>query len=224
MVTLETCVSASSASPSRYTLTSGSLLSSWAWGLRDIYLILIWVAVLFVSILIHELGHAYVGRSYGLRPQILLYGMGGLTSWKSGRHLSHRQSILVSLAGPGAGIAFGGLIWAFTSLDAVELTQIGGFVVRQLLWINILWSILNLMPLLPLDGGNVMSSLVHISRGYRDDRLPRQISVVVGGALCALAISYGMTFGAIFAGFLAYSNYAALKGIGYGSQFPGMGR
>ncbi len=46
-------------------------------GAGDVRLILLWVAVVFVSILTHELGHAIVGRSYGLQPQIRLYSMGG---------------------------------------------------------------------------------------------------------------------------------------------------
>ncbi|MGH9765018.1 MAG: hypothetical protein ACREAC_29635, partial [Blastocatellia bacterium] len=42
-------------------------------------------AVVFGSVLFHELGHAFVGRGFGLVPQIQLYGMGGLTSWEGGR-------------------------------------------------------------------------------------------------------------------------------------------
>ena len=79
-------------------------------GAGDVRLILLWVAVVFVSILTHELGHAIVGRSYGLQPQIRLYSMGGVTSWSSGRRLTPRQSILVSLAGPAAGLALGGIL------------------------------------------------------------------------------------------------------------------
>src|SRR5262245_22978444 len=62
-----------------------------------------WLIVIFVSILIHELGHALVVRWYGLSPQIMLYSMGGLTSWRDEKGVSHAKHIAISLAGPFAG-------------------------------------------------------------------------------------------------------------------------
>jgi len=188
----------------------------------DIRLILIWVAVVFVSILAHELGHALVGRAYGLSPEISLYSMGGLTSWRFGRALTRVQSILVSLAGPGAGFLVGAIVWGFSRLDAVPLTPLGQYVVFDLLWVNFGWGILNLLPLLPLDGGNVMRSVVHIVRGRPDERLPRQISISAGGVLFVLALMNGMMFAGLMAAFLAYSNYQALQG--HPPHIPGMGR
>ena len=47
----------------------------------DMASILIWVATVFVSVLIHELGHALCGMAFGLAPEIDLHGMGGTTSW-----------------------------------------------------------------------------------------------------------------------------------------------
>src|SRR5512147_2302977 len=54
----------------------------------DLLLIPIWVAVVFISILIHELGHAFAFRRFGQRSQIILHFAGGLTvpqsiSWGS---------------------------------------------------------------------------------------------------------------------------------------------
>src|SRR5215475_5480919 len=69
-----------------------------------------WLAVVFVSILVHELGHAVMVRSYGMSPQILLYSMGGLTSWSDEKGVSHAKHIAISLAGPFAGFFFYGLV------------------------------------------------------------------------------------------------------------------
>jgi len=192
--------------------------------LGDLRLILLWMVVLLVSILAHELGHAVVGRSYGLRPQIRLYSMGGLTSWSSGRSLTPRQSILVSLSGPAAGLALGGLVFGFSVLEPIELTPVGGFVVSLLLQVNIVWSILNLLPIVPLDGGNVMRSLLVMFRGQRDERLPAMVSMVVAAAVFVLALSMGRNFGAMMAAWLAFANYQTFKGETYGARFPGMGR
>src|SRR5215468_746797 len=70
-----------------------------------------WLIVIFVSILIHEFGHALVVRSFGLSPQIMLYSMGGLTSWTDEKGISHAKRIAISLAGPFAGFLFGGIVF-----------------------------------------------------------------------------------------------------------------
>jgi hypothetical protein len=194
-----------------------------ALGLTDVRLIFVWVGVVFFSILVHELGHAFTGYSFGLSPRIYLYAMGGLTSWSTGRSLTEGRHILVSLAGPCAGLLVGGLVWTFVWYRPFELTPLGEVAIQDLLWANIGWSLLNLLPVLPLDGGSVMRSLVHISRGYRNDRLPRQVSVVVGAAAAAVAVYFAMMWAAFLAAWLAYANYAALKGAP-AATLPGMPR
>ncbi len=192
-------------------------------GRSDLGLILLWVAVVLLSVLVHELGHAYAGRAFGMYPTILLYSMGGLTSWRTDRSLSPGQSIVVSLAGPGAGLLLGSLVWGLSSAGVVELTGLGQIAIEDLLWVNVAWSIINLLPLLPLDGGNVMRTIVHVVRRRRDDRLPRQISMAVGGLAFVAALFYRMTWSALLAALFAYSNYAALKGTS-GPMFPGAPR
>ena len=66
-------------------------------------LFLEWLAVVFISVLFHELGHALVGRQFGLSPQITLYSMGGLTSWTKATEISPAKDLAISLAGPAAG-------------------------------------------------------------------------------------------------------------------------
>ena len=190
---------------------------------NDLYVLLVWVGVVLVSVLLHEMGHALVGRRFGMQPEIFLYGMGGLTSWRTGRRLTRGQSILVSVAGPGAGLLLGAVVWGIMLIDMPELNPLGRMALRSLLWVNIIWSVLNLLPILPLDGGNVMRSLVHILKGGVDDRLPRQISVAVAAVGAVAALLYGMTFAAIFAGYLAFTNYQALRGMPM-PMFPGLRR
>src|SRR5262245_31536533 len=67
--------------------------------------LLIWIVVVFVSILVHELGHAFAQRRYGGRPWITLYGMGGLAACDDCDRRTSSQ-ILISLAGPAAGFLF----------------------------------------------------------------------------------------------------------------------
>ena len=68
-----------------------------------------WIVAVFVSIVVHELGHAFVQRHYGGHPRITLYGMGGMAACDDCDR-SSRAQILISLAGPLAGFLFGALV------------------------------------------------------------------------------------------------------------------
>ncbi len=119
-----------------------------------------WIAVVVVSILAHEFGHALVGRAFGLAPQIQLYGMGGLTSWAEAKELSPKKDILISLAGPLAGFLFGGIVLLAGSLiPGIQEPRFNYILYTDLLWVNFGWGIFNLLPIFPLDGGHVVRSL-----------------------------------------------------------------
>ena len=132
------------------------------------------MAIVLVSILVHELGHAFVLRAYQQRPHVVLYAFGGLT-YGSSPNRSRSESIVVSLAGPLSALLLLGLpayllsdgSWALQSYDRYVI-------VHDIAWVNIVWSVLNLMPVLPLDGGNIAATLF----GQRPARI---LSVIVAG-------------------------------------------
>jgi stage IV sporulation protein FB len=70
---------------------------------QAVLLLLVWMLVVLVSILVHELGHALAGRRYGATPEIRLHGFGGMAVMHGGR-FNRPQSILVSAAGPAFGL------------------------------------------------------------------------------------------------------------------------
>src|SRR5210317_2266180 len=117
--------------------------------------VLIWVAVCFVSIMWHELGHALTARRYGARPEILLYGLGGLASYPSGVRMTRSQRLQIIAGGPGFGLMLGGTVWLlarFVLPPAHQMSYQLWVLVSSLIHINIFWSLVNLLPVLPLDG------------------------------------------------------------------------
>ena len=184
-------------------------------GRADLWLVLLWVAVVFVSILVHEAGHATVARAYGCRPSITLFAMGGLTQWSGGPPLSPLRHVLVSLAGPVAGFALGGLVLVAGRALPPEAPFLAQLAVQDLLWVNFGWGLLNLLPVLPLDGGQVLRSLLHAARGREDDRLPLKVSVFVGGLAAVLALYAGMLWATMLAGLITWSNWSSLRRIGW---------
>ncbi|MDQ3032818.1 MAG: site-2 protease family protein [Myxococcota bacterium] len=169
--------------------------------------IAIWVPLMFLGILLHELGHALMVRRFGLPAEVDLVAMGGLTRFPAGR-LSHWRSILVSFAGPAVGIVIGGIalacLWFGPALPAG-----GATVLWIVIFTNLGWALLNLLPIVPLDGGQIMSSILDRFFGMRGQRWARLISVVVACAIVAIAVRSGHYFMVFIVAMLAIENYRA---------------
>jgi hypothetical protein len=81
----------------------------------------------------------------------------------------------------------------------------------MVVWVNIGWAVLNLLPILPLDGGHVASNLFSIVTGRSGERFARILSVVACVVLGVVAVSLGYTFGILYVVVLAAMNISALK-------------
>jgi len=140
---------------------------------RSVAYAAIWTAIVFVSIVLHELGHALTARAFGAKPTITLHGLGGLTRFDAAK-MSRAESWLVSFAGPGTGLAIGALLWLFT--HSQPLGQETEQVVRLILFVNVGWSLINMLPVVPFDGGHMMAAFL----GPRHALLTAIISAAVG--------------------------------------------
>ncbi|MEI7592629.1 MAG: site-2 protease family protein [Actinomycetes bacterium] len=174
-------------------------------------LIISWVAIAFVSILLHEFGHALAFRRYGIRPDINLYGMGGMTSGSG--DLTPTQSIVVSLAGPLSVLVVVGLPALWLQANGAIATTVGQAIVRQVIWINFWWSILNLLPMLPLDGGNIARSVLDMITKGRGRRPAEMLSIGVAIGAGLLAYANGVYFGIILAVMFVGINVSSLSKV-----------
>jgi len=150
--------------------------------------LVVWFGVFFASVLGHELGHALMYRRYGSQASIQLHGLGGTTTSESGQ-LTHRQDLWVSLAGPGAGLLLAGLALALRELT--PLGQAGGLVkfsVWCLLWVNLVLSVFNLLPIYPLDGGQALAAAIRRRRGPTAEWVVHLVSLVTAGCVLVFAI------------------------------------
>lgn len=177
-------------------------------GIDVLIYIVVWAAVLFVSILVHELGHILMGRYFGNRGHIVLTGFCGLAIGAS--DLPKRwQRIAVSLAGPGAGFLLGALVigccWLYdpsltllllnavlkTHFSVGELTAFPPllvlFALLNLIFINFFWGLVNLLPIWPLDGGHICREICEHYRDREGMRLSLMISLGVAVGFAALA-------------------------------------
>jgi Zn-dependent protease len=200
--------------------------------------LLVWVACVFVSILVHELGHVVMGQLFGTRGHIVLYGFGGLAVGSNA--LSNRwKRIAVCFAGPLAGFVLLGLVvgilvvlvsqhWLVQPEGGANKWEAQPFVLEafsDLIEINLFWGLVNLLPIWPLDGGQISRDVF----GWVMPRSGTRVSLVVSGivagliALNALATHFGkhpfpiLAFGdlwmAIFFGLLCVSSFMTLQQV-----------
>lgn len=176
-------------------------------GPEDVQRLLAWVAAGALSIFIHEMGHALTMHHYGARQvHIVLHGFGGYAICE--KRFSRVENFFVSFAGPFVQLAAGVALWWV--LDAVQPAKgtptwdfIGSFVN-----VSIFWAVLNLFPILPLDGGHIMQAVL----GPRRQKITLIISLVCAAGFALFALTLMQIFITVFFGLFAYNNWKQLKG------------
>jgi Zn-dependent protease/CBS domain-containing protein len=116
------------------------------------------VVLLYVSVLIHELSHCVVARGFGLPVRrILLYPLGGFSEIEREPPTPGRE-FLVSAAGPALSLVLAAC--GYGLMHVVPAGTIGGTLVSQLRWANLVVGLFNLLPGLPLDGGRMLRAAI----------------------------------------------------------------
>ena len=237
-----------------------SLIGGFSEGADGIWMIT-WMFVVFISILIHELGHAFLMRHYGRPAHIVLYMMGGLaieghdsphssSPWSSfsttdfgRRSRTPTEQIVISIAGPVAGFILAALVVLVVYATRGSVTfslvqyvvpnfdiQLSGAqaenfrllgLIHALLYVNIFWGLMNLLPVYPLDGGQIAQQLFNVQDPWGGTVKSLWLSVIVGGAV-ALFGAFGLQsmFIALLFASLAASSYMTLQQMTGGGHRP----
>ncbi len=149
---------------------------------------LLYTGVLLISLMVHELGHALMALAFGSRASIRLYSLGGLTYHE---RLGRVPSILTSLAGPFSGFLLGGIIILVERFLPLQEPQPRlEWLLMLFKWVNLGWGVVNLAPVLPLDGGHVLAKVL----GEKREKLAVRLSTVFGGLIAATGFGLG-TYG-----------------------------
>ena len=194
-----------------------SLIFAWPAGTMDLRLIA--VVCLFVSILVHEYGHALVARSFGYVSWITLYWMGGLAHSNRPFRFGQRwRAVWQCFAGPFAGFVLLGIVLAVRiGLEQLALTQAWAatllashrtdYTFRILIFVNLWWGVVNLLPVFPLDGGQML--FYASDAGYNRKAFLRVclVGTIAGGITAAAFLALQMLWPAILFGALAIQNY-----------------
>lgn len=163
----------------------------------------------FISILVHELGHALTIKAFNVPAAITLQAFGGYASYPSGI-LNRKQSFLVTAAGPAAQLLLALLVYlALSYIPFLSKNINGTYFLSRLFLISVFWAVINLLPVLPLDGGQLVNALLGPAR----IKITLWITIVtaVAAAIGMLVWSPSNFLFPIFLGMFAYQAVQALK-------------
>lgn len=194
-----------------------------------------WFVACFISLLVHELGHVLAMRFTGGNGEVLLYGFGGLASPTRTWRQSVADKVLIAFAGPLAGFVLAAALVALTmgiggvvamrtagiglptlvgsvgdlATDVPAVHRFVQFLLNHMLWVNIYWGLINLVPVMPLDGGHMARAL--FSTQPDGLRKSLQLSTVAGAIVAALGLLTGNTFLMIMFGIFAYQSWEQIN-------------
>jgi stage IV sporulation protein FB len=205
-----------------------SAIFAWPYMHWGVQFVLVMIACMFVSLMAHELGHALMYGAYRIQSGILLYFIGGLTISNGGLSRSS-QRIIVTLAGPSTNFLIAFIVWATNDVQPWEPTNDYTRVIYFVLFdLTLYWGLLNLIPVLPLDGGQISRELWLQSqpRAGIVNSLRMSVIVAIAVAVYSLGCAFNVIpesltqpwlrpgkFVAIFFAVLAVQNYVDLQNM-----------
>ncbi len=156
---------------------------------------LVTALLLFASVLAHELGHSFVAIKQGIAVKsITLFLFGGLASLEK-ESTTPAQAFWVAIAGPLVSILLFGI---FTAINAtIAFTAPFAVLLGTLAYVNLALAVYNLIPGLPLDGGNILKALVWKITGnpYKGVVFASRAGQFIGWLAIASALIPFLTYG-----------------------------
>ena len=180
----------------------------------------------FLSVLLHELGHALSARSFGIGvAEVVVGGFYGYARMLPHR-TTRRRSVAVLAAGPGANLLIFLALWAFLSFPSIGELRTIAFVgypqtvepvwlakaLGLLTLINLAMFVFNLLPAFPLDGGRIVDQVLsYVMTPQKGVRVSAILGVIVGAVIAYFGMGLGI-FLALIGVFILIVNLGRLRG------------
>ncbi|QBD82215.1 site-2 protease family protein [Ktedonosporobacter rubrisoli] len=200
-------------------LASGWFPSAYPGQTLVTYLLLGFISaiLLFVSVLLHELGHSLVARAQGLSVKsIVLFIFGGVSNIEQEPRTAGGE-FWMAVIGPVISLAIGGIAYGFFVLASGSKSALAA-ILMYLAAANILLGIFNLIPGFPLDGGRVLRAIVWKVTGR--PTTATQVATFIGQLVAYLFILWGILqffsgnpLGGIWLGFIGWFLLTAAQSV-----------
>lgn len=142
-----------------------------------------------VFTLVHELGHAFAARRTGAQASIALDFLAGYAAFVPTRHLQRWERAGISIAGPATQIILGVGILLVLGVNPLDHDQFAAeYSTLAIWWAGPIIGLFNLIPVLPLDGGNIAAEGLDFLAPGRGRSIMVRISIPLTGAAFALML------------------------------------
>jgi Zn-dependent protease/CBS domain-containing protein len=182
------------------------------------------MALLFLCVLLHEFGHVFAARRYGVQtPDITLLPIGGVARLERIPE-EPQQELVVALAGPAVNLVIALLLalarGGVPAPEAATPQDAGAGLAGRLFWVNLFLVLFNLIPAFPMDGGRVLRALLAWRMGFAR---ATQVAASVGQVL-AIGIGLLGLFGNPLLLFIALFVWMGAQGEAHAAQLREVSR
>ncbi len=165
----------------------------------------LWVTVVLVSVVVHEMGHALTAALFGQTVRIELGFLGGVT-YRYGRAVSKLQDFVIVLMGPVSSLLLAAICW-WGAQAFHHMRDLLPSLLYTFFFANIFWTFLNIVPVLPLDGGKLMQIALVALFKTSGERLSYLFSCIASAVFVVVALYMGGVFVACLLLLFAFDSY-----------------
>lgn len=140
--------------------------------------------------LVHEFGHAFAARRLGASPEIALDFFAGSTRYIPPRPITPLERASVAVTGPAVEIVSGLIVLALLRVNPLDVSQVFDSTLAAVVWIaGPVFGLLNLLPVMPLDGGHVLTGALETLLPSHGRRIATAISAAAVGTLTIVVLA-----------------------------------
>lgn len=185
-----------------------AFLIGWLWT-ASLPASLVCVVVILFSVIIHELGHSFAALVFKQKVRVEIAAFGGFT-YREGDRLKLWKEFIVVICGPLAGFLLCLGAYAIVSFVPIQNALLA-FAVKVTFLANLFWTIINLIPVLPLDGGHLLSIVLEGIFGFKGVKWAIIVGLVIAICISIAFFALGMFLaGALFL-FLTFESFRSLR-------------
>ncbi len=149
---------------------------------QSLQLTIVWAAVITLSVLVHELGHALTALKFEQRVMIELFGLGGVT-YRKGPPLKAWKNFVIVMNGPLAGFSLFILAYLLRKSLGDQPSNLFLYALDVTMMVNLFWTLINLLPVYPLDGGHLFRIVMEGVFGFKGVKAALFMSTLFGLSL-----------------------------------------
>ncbi|MDF1811682.1 MAG: hypothetical protein P1V20_05695 [Verrucomicrobiales bacterium] len=180
-------------------------------GDTELIMIPVLVVIVFITMLWHELGHAFARRKYGVDSKIVLGDLstigGAVSGFCAGEaNFTKRQVVKVAMTGPLYNLIIVALVFPLKYTPLLEYPHAEPM--WELVWLsNLAWAIFNIAPVLPLDGGQIY----RVARIGRGPLIVPLVGLLLSILIAILGAITGRYFATVLFGIFIYQNWMIIR-------------